>query len=107
MQIPQGGNMLEITNLRDGAVLNRYSGTETDDYLEIKIEGVADPQAAVTVNGVPAARRDRLFSAVVRLTERVNKITAAADDYYGEKSLTITVLWDKKSLKRCHFFFDD
>ena len=99
--------MLEITNLRDGAVLNRHNGTETKEYLEIKIEGLADPQAAVTVNGVPALRCDRHFSAVVRLTERVNKITAAADDYYGEKSLTITVLWDKNSFKRCHFFFDD
>ena len=99
--------MLEITNLRDGAVLNRYNGTETEDHLEIKVEGLADPQAAVTVNGVPADRRDRLFSATVRLTQRVNKITAAADDYYGQKSLTITVLWDKKSFRRCHFFFDD
>ena len=99
--------MLEITNLRDGAVLNRYNGTEREDHLEIKVEGLADPQAAVTVNGVPADRRDRLFSATVRLTQRVNKITAAADDYYGQKSLTITVLWDKKSFRRCHFFFDD
>ena len=78
--------MLEITNLRDGAVLNRYNGTEREDHLEIKVEGLADPQAAVTVNGVPADRRDRLFSATVRLTQRVNKITAAADDYYGQKS---------------------
>lgn len=99
--------MLEITNLRDGAVLNRHNGVETEDYLEIKVEGLADPQAEVTVNGAPAKRCDRQFSAVVRLTERVNKITAAASDYFGERTLTITVLWDKKSFKRCHFFFDD
>ena len=31
--------MLEITNLRDGAVVNRHSGIETAAYLEIKGEG--------------------------------------------------------------------
>ena len=99
--------MLEITNLRDGAVLTRHHGIETEDYLEIRIEGLADPQAEVTVNGVPAERFDRQFSASVRLTQKINKITAAASDYFGERTLTITVMWDKKSYKRCYFFFDD
>ena len=45
--------MLEITNLRDGAILNRHHGTETENYLEITVEGIADPQAEVTVNGQP------------------------------------------------------
>lgn len=99
--------MLEITNLRDGAILNRHKGTETDDYLEIKVEGLAEPQAEVTVNGKAVIRRDRQFFATLRLTERVNKITATASDRYGERTLTITVMWDKKSFKRSHFFFDD
>lgn len=99
--------MLEITNLRDGAILNRHHGIETEESLEIRIEGLADPQAEVTVNGLPAQRKDRLFFATVKLTERINKITAAASDYYGERTLTLTVMWDKKSEKRYHFFFDD
>ena len=99
--------MLEITNLRDGAVLNRHHGIETDDYLEIKIEGLAAPQAKVTVNGQETVRKDRLFYATVRLTERINKITAVSSDYFGERTLTLTVMWDKKSFKRCYFFFDD
>ena len=107
MQINKEKKMLEITNFRDGAILNRHNGTETEEYLEIKIEGLANPQAYVTVNGVPAQRRDRQFSASVRLTEKVNKITAVSNDYFGERTLTITVMWDKKSFKRCHFFFDD
>lgn len=37
--------MLEVTNIRNGAILNHARGTETDDYLEIKVEGIADPQA--------------------------------------------------------------
>ena len=99
--------MLEITNLRDGAVLNRNFGIETDDYLEIKVEGIADCQADVRVNGKRACRHDRNFSAAVRLTERINEITVTADSYYGRKSLTLTVVWDKKSYKRYNFFFDD
>ena len=29
--------MLEITNLRDGAILNRHHGIETENYLEIAV----------------------------------------------------------------------
>ena len=99
--------MLEITNFRDGAILNRHHGVETEDYLEIRIEGLAAPQAEVTVNGVPAERYDRCFFATVRLTEKINRVTAVASDYFGERSLTLTLMWDKKSTKRYNFFFDD
>lgn len=99
--------MLEITNLRDGAVLNRHHGVETEEYLEIKVEGLADSPAQVTVNGMAAVRSDRNFSAVVRLTEKINKITVESSDYYGVRSQTITVVWDKKSFPRYNFFFDD
>ena len=99
--------MLEITNLRDGAILNRHHGIETGDYLEITVEGIADPQAEVTVNGQPVKRCDRNFSAKVRLTEKINKIQAAASDYFGERTLTLTVMWDRASFKRYNFFFDD
>lgn len=99
--------MLEITNFRDGALLNHHHGIETDDYLEIKVEGIASPQSEVTVNGVPAMRADRLFSAKARLTQKINRIHVTSSDYFGERSLTITVMWDKKSFKRYNFFFDD
>ena len=99
--------MLEITNLRDGAILNRHHGTETSDCLEITVEGIADTQAEVTVNGQAVRRRDRNFSAKVRLTRRINRITAEASDYYGVRTLTLTVMWDKASFKRYNFFFDD
>lgn len=99
--------MLEITNLRDGAVLNHHHGVETDDFLEIEVTGLAAPQAQITVNGQPAKRSDRNFSAKVKLTEKINKITVKSDDYFGEKSLVITVAWDKKSTPRYNFFIDD
>ena len=99
--------MLEITNIREGAVLNHHHGIETENHLEIKVDGIAAPQAKVTVNGIAAERQDRNFSALVRLTEKVNKITAVASDHFGERSLTLTVIWDKASFKRYNFFFDD
>ena len=99
--------MLEITNYRDGAVLDHNHGVETDQYLEITVEGIAAPQAEVRVNGILADRRDRNFSCRVRLDAQVNTITAESSDYFGIKTQTITVLWDKKSFKRCNFFIDD
>ena len=99
--------MLEITNLRDGAVLNHHHGIESDNGLEIVVEGLAAPQAMVTVNGIVADRCDRKFSARIKLTEKINRITAESSDYFGVKSQTITVVWDKKSFRRYNFFFDD
>ena len=96
--------MLEITNLRDGAVLDRNFGTETEDYLEIKVQGIADPQAEVKVNGERACRHDRNFCATVKLTEKINEITVVADSYFGKEALTITVAWDKKYYSIGHVF---
>ena len=99
--------MLEITSLRNGAVLNHRNGTETEDALEIKVEGVTTSQAEVKVNGIPAAKFDRLFSASVRLTKKVNRILVESSDAFGERTQSITVVWDKKSTPRYSFFFDD
>ena len=70
--------MLEITSHRNGEVLNHQQGQESADGLVIRLEGIADPQSLVTVNGSPAERRDRLFSAFVRLTEKISRVTVAA-----------------------------
>lgn len=99
--------MLEVTSIRNGAVLNHTRGIETGDYLEIKLEGIADPQAFVKVNGVEAERADRTFSAPVRLTEKINEIVVSADSSFGEAQLKLTVLWDKKSFKRYNYYIDD
>ena len=99
--------MLEVTSFRNGAVLNHSHGAETDEFLEIKVEGIADPQAFVTVNGAEARRADRSFSAPVRLTEKINEIVVSADGHFGETILKLTVLWDKKSFKRYNYYIDD
>ena len=99
--------MLEITNFRDGAILDFCSGRETAEYLEIMVEGLADVQAVVKVNGICAERQDRRFFCPVRLTEKINTVTAEASDYFGIKTQTITIVWDKCSFKRYNFFIDD
>ena len=46
--------MLQITNLRNGTVLDRNNGMERDDSLEFVVEGVCDSHGQVKVNISPA-----------------------------------------------------
>ena len=99
--------MLEITNIRNGAVLNNSHGCETENYLEVQLNGIADPMSEVRINGELAQRHDRVFSLPVRLSEKINEITVTARNKFGRFSQDITVVWDKKSFKRYNFFIDD
>ncbi len=99
--------MVEITNLRQGAILNHNHGTESDRSLRIKVEGLNQFGSPVTVNGIPAEMDGRRFSAEIELTQKINLITAATVTPYGNYSQELTVLWDKKSFKRYHFYIDD
>lgn len=99
--------MLEIASHRNGAVLNHNDGLETDNFLEIKISGLADPQAAVTVNGEKTFRSDRLFSAPIRLDKKINKVTVNSHSKFGDCQQTITLVWDKNSFKRYAMRIDD
>ena len=56
--------MIEITNFRQGAVLNHNHGLETEKSLLIKVEGISDHGCPVTVNGVPAQMDGRRFSPI-------------------------------------------
>lgn len=99
--------MLEITWPRHGAVLNRHHGVEDAEALEIRVEGLASTVAPVYVNGVPARRDGRKFTAPVRLTEKFNRIEAATENEYGEFRQQQQVLWDRNSFPRYNFFIDD
>ena len=99
--------MLEITNFRDGAVLNHQDGKETAVGLEIDIQGIASSQAEVAINGKPAEKCDRNFCGNVLLDKKLNEITVTADDAFGVRSQTITLAYDKNSYKRYNFFIDD
>ena len=55
--------MLEITNHRQGAILNHNHGVETENSLKVKIEGLSDVGSRVYVNGIQAEMDGRRFSA--------------------------------------------
>ncbi|MFA6929427.1 MAG: hypothetical protein WCT05_03810 [Lentisphaeria bacterium] len=99
--------MLEITNLRQGAVLTHYHGKEEEHSLTVKVEGLCDHGGEVLVNGMPATCSGRRFIAPVTLTDKFNEITATATSALGEYSQKINVVWDKKSFKRYNFYIDD
>ncbi len=99
--------MIEITNLRQGALLNHNHGKESEKALEIEIQGIVDSGFPVNVNGVPAEMDGRNFTATVALTQKINVIKAQAITPYGNFSQELTVVWDKKSFKRCNFYIDD
>ncbi len=99
--------LLEIVNLRSGAVLDYNDGSETEDCLEIKVDGVADPEALVKVEGVPARRIDKRFIGTVFLKKKINQVIVTSSSHYGELSQILTLVWDKKAFKRYNFYIDD
>lgn len=99
--------MIEITNLRQGAVLNHNHGVETGKSLRIKVEGLSDHGCPVSVNGVDAVMDGRRFTAEIELTEKINRITARTMTLFGTYSQELTVVWDKNSFKRYNFYLDD
>ena len=99
--------MIEITNFRQGAILNHHHGCETDNALKVKIEGICELGCPVKVNGVQAEMDGRRFAAEIDLTEKINKVTAEEITPYGNFSQELTLVWDKKSFKRYNFYIDD
>ncbi|MBO4303251.1 MAG: hypothetical protein J6A21_01560 [Lentisphaeria bacterium] len=99
--------MLEITSHRNGEILNYKHGRESAESLIVRIRGIASPQSSVTVNGIPAERNDREFSVDLPLTEKINTVTAKARDKFGERTQSITLVWDKGSFKRYAVRIDD
>ena len=54
------------------------------------------------------ARQDGLqFSCDVKLTEKINKVEVSTKTAYGEFVQRMTLVWDKKSFRRCCFYIDD
>jgi len=99
--------MIEITNFRQGAILNHNHGIETPDCLRVTIEGLSDYGTPVEVNGIPAVMDGRNFSAEIPLTRKINTVTAQTITPYGNFSHELTLVWDKKSFKRYNFYIDD
>jgi len=99
--------MLQITNIRQGAVLNHNHGRETAEGLEVLFEGISDYPGPVKLNGQTARRDGRRFFGKVMLKEKVNTVTAESLSAYGSFSQSIKVVWDKNSFKRVNCYIDD
>ena len=99
--------MLQITNIRQGAVLNHNHGKESEKGLEVRFEGFSDFPGPVKLNGQPTQRDGRRFFGDVLLTEKVNTVTAESLSAYGTFSQSIKVVWDKKSFRRSNCYNDD
>lgn len=99
--------MIEITNYRQGTILNHNHGKEGRKSLKVTVQGLSEGGWPVTVNGQPAVMEGRRFSAEVELTQRINVVKASVVTPYGTYSQELTLVWDKKSFKRFNFFIDD
>jgi len=94
---------LRITYPRNGDVLTRHDGAETEDGLEITVRGSATAAGRVLVNGAEARVEGETFSCAVRLSAKRNAIVAQA----GAMRHPIEVWWNKASRKRYRFSVDD
>ena len=99
--------MPEITNYRNGAILNAHHGVESESGLKIRLEGLGTYGHPVEVNGVRAEMDGRHFPAEVELRKKINEVTVSELTPYGRFSQELTLVWDKKSFKRYGFFIDD
>ena len=99
--------MVEITNFRNGAVLNRNHGQESNKALTIKLEGISSSGRPVKVNGIAAEMDGQHFEVTLDLTEKINNIHASTVTPYGTFAQDIVLVWDKKSFRRCNFYIDD
>ena len=99
--------MPEITNFRNGAILNAHHGVESENGLKIRLEGLGTYGHPVEVNGVRAEMDGRRFSAEVELQKKINEVKVSELTPYGRFSQELTLVWDKKSFKRYGCYIDD
>ncbi len=99
--------MIEITNFRNGAIVNAHHGSEDGRSIKVRIEGISSTGRPVKVNGLPAEMDGRRFSTEVELDKQFNDVTASVMTPYGSYSQQIVLAWDKASFRRFNFYIDD
>ncbi len=99
--------MIEISNFRQGAVLNHNHGVESENALRVTIEGISSSGYPVYVNGIKAEMDGQHFTTDIDLTEKINIVKAQTTTPYGTYAQELTLVWDKKSFKRYDFYIDD
>ncbi len=98
---------LRIIEPYHGAVLNKRLGEAVPGGLKIRVTGEAPVLDRVTVNGAPARREGRQFTAELILRQKENTITAVTDGNFGRRQHQVRVLWDRHSQPRYRFSIDD
>ena len=78
--------MNQITSLRTGSVVNRFSGRETKEGLLLPVSGIVDEDAFVSVNGVPAEVTGNTFTAEIPVTELFTDVVMTAENNCGRPS---------------------
>ncbi|MEM2792039.1 MAG: hypothetical protein QW099_03230 [Candidatus Bathyarchaeia archaeon] len=102
--------MIRIVEPIDGAILNRNDGRLTSEGLEITVRGVlSERYSNVWVNENRAEVNGNTFTCHVALENLENRIVAFARGVDGEPKCvdTVTVIWDKNSVKRYRVSVDD
>ncbi len=99
--------MIEISNFRQGAVLNHNHGIESENALRITVEGISKAGYPVYVNGSRAEMDGQYFQLEIDLKEKINQLKAETVTPYGTYAQELTLVWDKKSYRRYDFYIDD
>ncbi len=94
---------LAVTFPRDGDVLTRQDGEETDAGLRLRVVGAAPHGAVVTINGAVAERFGDRFSGEVLLSERHTTIVVEGAD----ETVALRVFYNQGSRRRYRFSVDD
>ena len=98
---------VKIINPIDGAILNRHDGVVSEEGLRVSVTGTVEPGSGVQVNGIKAEVEGDHFTVEVTLKDKKIQIQALARKGDQEAICTISVLWDKDSIKRYQFSTDD
>jgi len=98
---------LKIEEPFHGAVMHQRLGRPVEGGIEIRVQGTALAGQPVTVQGQPARRDGRRFTATVVLRDRRTEIVAASAGPGGPCEDRVSVVWDRHSRPRYRFSIDD
>lgn len=94
---------LKVDCPRNGDVLSRHDGVESDEGLAVEIAGRCAEGADVTVNGAPAEVKGGRFSAKLSLRDTFNRLNISD----GEADEALILIYDRKSFRRYRLGVDD
>ena len=82
--------MIEITNIRQGAILNHNHGKESDEALTILLEGFGSGRP-VKVNGEAAEMVGRRFTKEITLTQKIQILPRSSPNPFIPSNWTLVL----------------